>query len=125
VFCAISTGDRDATVLHETDRHICFLDKYPVTDGHALACPKAHVQGLESATDLGLDGFLEEAVTVVRRQFTPDGMNVGVNDGAVAGQTIPHLHWHIIPRYDGDVADPTGGVRGVIPDKRTYPGSTQ
>jgi hypothetical protein len=64
--------------------------------------------------------FLEQSITEVRQRYQPDGMNIGLNDGPIAGQTIPHLHWHIIPRYDGDISDPSGGVRGVIPEKRIY-----
>ena len=53
-------------------------------------------------------------------QFKPGGYNIGVNSGEVAGQTIFHVHIHLIPRYDGDMKDPRGGVRGVIPEKRLY-----
>jgi len=104
----------------ETDTHLCFLDAYPVTEGHALAVPKAHVRSLDGVEGIALDGFLERAVAEVRRRYDPDGLNLGVNDGPVAGQTVSHLHWHIIPRYEGDTEDPTGGVRGVIPAKQTY-----
>ncbi len=53
-------------------------------------------------------------------ELAPDGFNLGINDGEAAGQTIPHLHLHVIPRFDGDVDDPTGGVRGVIPGRGNY-----
>jgi diadenosine tetraphosphate (Ap4A) HIT family hydrolase len=53
-------------------------------------------------------------------EFDPDGFNVGLNDGAAAGQTIPHVHVHIIPRWEGDVEDPRGGIRWVIPEKARY-----
>ena len=56
----------------------------------------------------------------IQAEFNPDGFNVGVNIGKSAGQTIPHVHVHVIPRYTGDVENPTGGVRGVIPDKQDY-----
>ncbi|ERG94251.1 HIT family protein [Haloquadratum walsbyi] len=120
VFCEIIDGIRDATVLVETNECICVLDKYPVNKEHALALPKAHVQHLNEFDTLSFYPFLERAITRVRQQYQPDGLNVGINDGSVAGQTIPHLHWHIIPRYNGDTKDPTGGVRGVIPSERTY-----
>jgi len=120
VFCGIAEGTRDATVLLETDEHICFLDKYPVNEGHALAISKNHVQSLEEADSVELYEFLERAIEEVRQRYNPDGMNIGLNDGKAAGQTIPHLHWHIIPRYEGDMDDPTGGVRGVIPTERIY-----
>lgn len=120
VFCDIVAGTRDATILLETDTFLCFLDAYPVTEGHALVVPKRHVQFLDDADGVALYEFLERAIATVRSRYDPDGLNVGLNDGPVAGQTIPHLHWHVIPRYEGDIEDPTGGVRGVIPSERTY-----
>ena len=120
VFCGIIDGTRDATVLLETESYLCVLDKYPVTEGHALAVPKTHVQYLNEVDGGALYEFLERAIAEVRQQYEPDAMNVGLTDGPAAGQTIPHLHWHIIPRYEGDIEDPTGGVRGVIPSERTY-----
>jgi len=56
----------------------------------------------------------------IDRQHDPDGYNMGMNLREAAGQTIDHLHWHVIPRYSGDVAEPEGGIRGVIPDKQSY-----
>ena len=64
--------------------------------------------------------LVEQVKTELDQQFNPDGYNIGINCGAAAGQTISHLHIHIIPRYNGDVADPSGGVRGVIPKKQKY-----
>ena len=120
VFCNIIDGASDAEILLETEDHICFLDKYPVTQGHSLVVPKNHVQYLEEAESVTLYKFLEQAVSEIRRRYEPDAVNIGLNDGPAAGQTIPHLHWHVIPRYNGDIEDPTGGVRGVIPSERTY-----
>jgi diadenosine tetraphosphate (Ap4A) HIT family hydrolase len=120
VFCEIIEGARDATILFEDEKHICILDKYPVTEGHTLVIPKAHIKRFNAVDDWSMYESLERAVDQVRDRYEPDAMNIGLNDGPVAGQTIPHLHWHIIPRYEGDIEDPTGGVRGVIPSKRTY-----
>jgi diadenosine tetraphosphate (Ap4A) HIT family hydrolase len=120
VFCSIIDGDGEATILLETDEYLCLLDKYPVTEGHALVAPKEHIQYLEQADSSSLFEFLEEAITEVTHRYDPDATNIGINNGPAAGQTIPHLHWHIIPRYEGDMEDPTGGVRGVIPNKRMY-----
>lgn len=120
VFCGIIEGTRDATILLETDSCLCILDEYPVNKGHALAIPKTHIQYLSEIDDRSLYEFLERAIAEVRQRYQPDGMNIGLNDGPVAGQTIPHLHWHIIPRYEGDMEDPTGGVRGVIPSEQKY-----
>lgn len=124
VFCAIVNGECEATVLLETGNYLCFLDKYPVTEGHALVVPKDHIRYLNQADGVKLFDFLQDAVAEVTQRYDPDATNIGINNGPEAGQTIPHLHWHIIPRYEGDIEDPTGGVRGVIPQRQTY-GSQQ
>ena len=67
-----------------------------------------------------LPRLLQEAKALLDKQFHPDGYNVGVNCGEAAGQTVMHLHVHLIPRYSGDMDDPRGGVRGVIPERRIY-----
>lgn len=64
--------------------------------------------------------LLDKAKVAVTKERSPDAFNIGINDGAAAGQTVPHLHLHLIPRYNGDVADARGGVRWVIPDKADY-----
>ena len=68
----------------------------------------------------GLLALLERAKTDIQIEFSPDGYNIGINDGSAAGQTVPHLHMHLIPRYKGDQEDPRGGVRWVIPGKAKY-----
>ncbi len=85
--------------------------------------PFRHIPGLFDATDeeqAALLALVREAKTLLDGRFHPDGYNVGVNVGAAAGQTVMHLHVHVIPRYAGDVEDPRGGVRGAIPEKRRY-----
>ena len=119
-FCAIARGDATAEVLLESERYVCIRDRFPVTEGHSLVVPRRHVERLEAIADPGMYEFLAAAHDHVLDRFDPDATNVGLNNGPEAGQTIRHLHWHIIPRYDGDVTDPTGGVRGVIPSKRRY-----
>lgn len=119
-FCEIITGTSEATILLEEENYLCILDKYPVTEGHSLVLPKSHVQRLEQMDDPQLFEFLERAHGKVMRRYEPDATNIGINNGIAAGQTIPHLHWHIIPRYKGDMDDPRGGVRGVIPEKQKY-----
>ena len=64
--------------------------------------------------------ILQQTKHLLQERYNPDGFNIGVNEGESAGQTVPHLHIHIIPRYNGDVENPRGGVRGVIPHKRNY-----
>lgn len=120
LFCEIIDGDRPSKTILEVKEFVCFLDKYPVTDGHALVVPKDHIQYFDEIDGPELFSFLQKAHTAIRREYSPDATNIGLNNGQKAGQTVPHLHWHIIPRYDGDIDDPTGGVRGVIPEKRIY-----
>ena len=97
--------------------------KYPVTKGHTLIIPNRHVSSYFDLTDEekeDLFNLLEEVKAHLDEQYRPDGYNIGINDGVVAGQTIMHVHIHLIPRYAGDMENPRGGVRGVIPRKRVY-----
>jgi diadenosine tetraphosphate (Ap4A) HIT family hydrolase len=86
--------------------------------------PKRHFESIFEATEEELRSICR-ALEARRRQLAQtlavSGFNIGINDGRAAGQTIPHAHVHLIPRYDRDVPDPTGGVRGVIPEKQKYP----
>lgn len=102
------------------------FDLYPVTQGHLLVIPKRHFADFFDSTKEELEAIQEllwQARRILDEKFRPDGYNVGINCGIVSGQTIPHVHVHLIPRYKGDVDDPTGGVRGVIPAKQKYPSS--
>ncbi|KAF5035174.1 HIT domain protein [anaerobic digester metagenome] len=88
-----------------------------------LLIPYRHIPTLFDATDAehaALLALVREAKALLDEQFRPDGYNVGVNVRAAAGQTVMHLHVHVIPRYTGDVEDPRGGVRGAVPEKRVY-----
>ena len=99
------------------------LDKYPVTRGHLLIIPLRHEKNFFAATPEELEAIWElvaQATELLDRQYHPDGYNLGVNVGEAAGQTIAHAHLHLIPRYRGDVENPRGGVRGVIPGKQQY-----
>jgi diadenosine tetraphosphate (Ap4A) HIT family hydrolase len=104
---------------------LCYAryDKYPVSPGHLLVIPFRHIPTLFDATDdeqAALLALVREAKTLLDEHFHPDGYNIGVNVRAAAGQTVMHLHVHVIPRYAGDVDDPRGGVRGAVPEKRVY-----
>lgn len=102
-------------------------DAYPVTKGHTLLIPFSHATDLVHLTREEIEDFPEiliEAMRGIRVEFNPDGFNIGINLGEAAGQTVKHLHVHIIPRYKGDVTDPRGGVRGVIPEKQKYHGAS-
>lgn len=98
-------------------------DRYPVSPGHTLLVPRRHLVSfleLDEAERGSVAECLHGIMARLQAEFAPDGFNVGINDGPAAGQTVMHLHVHVIPRYDGDVADPRGGVRGVIPDRTAY-----
>jgi len=98
-------------------------DSYAVSPGHTLVIPKRHVADFfdltpeEIATCMDL---IREEKTLIDEEFHPDGYNIGVNVGTAAGQSIYHVHIHIIPRYQGDVENPQGGVRHVLPKKAHY-----
>ena len=96
---------------------------YPVSPGHCLVITHRHVAGYFQATPeekAAIWALVDEMKPIIDDEFKPDGYNVGVNIGKTAGQSVPHLHIHIIPRYQGDMEDPRGGVRGVIPHKQKY-----
>ena len=110
-------------IEHSTEFFNIVFDKYPVSKGHTLVISKRHVA---SYFDLSNDEKYElvEIIDTLQRYlsdtYSPDGFNVGFNDGKCAGQTVQHFHLHIIPRYEGDMENPQGGVRGVIPNKQKY-----
>jgi len=118
IFCKISLSKKS------NDLAFTIEDKYPVTKYHTLVCPKRHVQ---SFFDLGTAEYKacitllsEMKKTISKKDSTVTGFNVGINDGADSGQTISHCHIHLIPRRKGDVSDPEGGVRNLIPGKGKY-----
>ncbi len=110
-------------VLLENELAIAFRDGFPVSKGHTLVIPKRHVDSFfdttpeEQAAVLQLVG---EARVDLDNRYHPAGYNIGINDGTAAGQTVMHMHLHLIPRYDGDRADPRGGVRWVLSSKAAY-----
>ena len=111
-------------VIEELNSVLAIRDGYPVTKGHTLIVPKRHVTDYFDMTDAkrrdadDLMKFLKRQM--VKKEPTITGYNIGVNNGVSAGQTIFHVHYHLIPRRDGDTENPRGGVRGVIPGKRAY-----
>ena len=114
---------KNKKIAAENDLAFAIFDGFPVNPGHVLVIPKRHVANyfeLTSAEVLAINGLLNKMKAEVEAKFHPDGYNIGVNVGADAGQSIFHVHVHLIPRYKGDVESPRGGVRGVIPSKRSY-----
>ena len=107
----------ETEILAENDLALAFYDKYPVNVGHVLIIPRRHVESFFEATPeelAAINELLFEVKDKLEARFRPDGYNIGVNVGGAAGQTIFHLHVHIIPRYKGDVLDPRGGVRRIM-----------
>jgi len=98
-------------------------DAFPVSPGHALLVPRRHTTDWFSATpdeQAALTLAIEKAKQIIEQDHRPDGYNIGFNVGVAAGQTIWHLHLHLIPRYAGDVTHPRGGIRQVIPGRGSY-----
>lgn len=107
----------------ENDMGYAIFDEYPVSLGHMLIIPKQHVTDFFEANCLlreHLFELIDQAKLLLDEKYHPDGYNIGMNCGQVAGQSIMHLHIHLIPRYVSDCENPKGGVRGVIPDKMHY-----
>lgn len=111
-------------IILENDLAYGFYDKYPVQRGHVLIIPKQHIETYFEASDqqiMAIHRLIREAKEMVNEEFSPDGYNIGVNIGNAGGQTVPHLHVHLIPRYKGDVEDPRGGIRHAVPNLVQYP----
>ena len=118
-FCSLPK-DR---IVSESDYTVTIRDGYPVSDGHTLILPKRHVESffdLHAIEKAAILQALDEAKETLDGEFSPAGYNIGINDGRSAGQTVPHVHVHLIPRYKGDTDDPRGGVRWIFPEKAKY-----
>jgi diadenosine tetraphosphate (Ap4A) HIT family hydrolase len=118
VFCNL-----DRAFLAETDLSRAFPDTFPVSQGHTLVIPKRHIETIWDMTNeeyADVFDLIRKVKDILKAEFDPDGFNVGVNCGEAAGQTVFHAHVHIIPRYIGDVPNPRGGVRNIIPGKGNY-----
>jgi diadenosine tetraphosphate (Ap4A) HIT family hydrolase len=120
VFCNLESGKE---LITETATAVAFFDSYPVNPGHTLIIPKRHVADyfeLSIHEQRALWLVVNRCKKLIQKRFNPDGFNVGINVGEAAGQSIFHVHIHLIPRYKGDVENPRGGVRGVIKEKQGY-----
>lgn len=105
------------------DLAVVIRDGYPISPGHTLVIPRRHVGSFFEITEAeraAMLELLEQAKADLDATQAPAGYNIGINDGPAAGQTVPHLHLHLIPRYAGDREDPRGGVRWIIPEKADY-----
>ena len=112
------------SIFYEDELIRCTWDAFPVSEGHALVITRRHVATWFDATveeQAAIVRGIEIARREIEKSMRPDGYNVGFNAGEAAGQTVFHLHVHVIPRLRGDVEDPRGGVRWVIPANARYP----
>lgn len=110
-------------ILWNDENVYVIRDLYPVSPSHSLIIPFRHFQSVFETTEGELVSIVK-ALKFRKEQLEDtlsiDGYNIGINDGLSAGQTIPHLHVHLIPRFESDVEDPRGGIRSVIPEKKLY-----
>lgn len=110
-------------IIHESENAMVVRDGFPISNGHSLIIPKHHYPDFFSLPE-NIRTELFELVDIAKKQLdaelSPNGYNIGINSGEAAGQTVLHLHIHLIPRFKGDVQDPRGGVRWIFPDKAKY-----
>jgi diadenosine tetraphosphate (Ap4A) HIT family hydrolase len=121
--CPFCNPDSERELLLESATAYAMFDKFPVSNGHTLIIPKKHFSDyfeLSFKEQSACWFMLNKVKEILTKKFSPDGFNVGININEAAGQTVPHVHIHLIPRFEGDVKEPRGGVRGVIPEKRNY-----
>jgi len=121
--CPFCNPNLERELIVESATAYAIYDKFPVNDGHALIIPKRHFEDYFDLTfkeQAACMYMLNKVKEIISDRFKPDGFNIGINVGEKAGQTVNHVHIHLIPRYNGDVEEPGGGVRGVIPNKQKY-----
>ncbi len=122
--CPFCSEEIRSRIITSNGSVFAIEDKYPVTPGHLLIIPYRHTADYFSLTEQERK-YAEELLLILQNRIQEDddtvtGFNVGVNCGESAGQTVMHAHIHLIPRRDGDLENPKGGVRGVIPEKMSY-----
>ena len=113
----------DKPRLLENEIGFVIFDGFPVSEGHCLIVPKRVYPNYFDSTHnelIGLHQLVVDTKLLLDQKFKPDGYNIGINCGEHSGQTIPHEHIHLKPRYRGVMENPRGGVRGVIPSKQKY-----
>ncbi|MBU1144925.1 MAG: HIT family protein [Firmicutes bacterium] len=121
LFCELK--NHKDKLIYENDLVFAIEDEFPVSKGHLLLITKRHIETYFETTKeevLALDEAMKRLKIQLDQKYKPQGYNIGINNGINAGQSILHLHLHLIPRYFGDVLNPRGGVRSVIPGKQDY-----
>lgn len=120
IFCQLSP----AQIMAANELAVATADRYPVSPGHTLIIPRRHFPDLSEATTdelVAMFTLLQTVRNILIDQYKPDGFNFGINGGRAAGQTVMHLHLHVIPRKFGDVPNPRGGIRNIMPNLTPYP----
>ncbi len=110
-------------IILENQVSFAVFDEFAVSKGHIIFMTKRHVKDFFETTReerIAIFELIDEAKKMIDKKYNPSGYNIGMNCGVSAGQSVMHIHVHLIPRYDGDVENPRGGVRGVIPNKKNY-----
>ena len=110
-------------IIKEMTHAVLITDSFPVSKGHCLVIPRRHIKTYFECSEEENQEFRELVLYAKKQldtQYSPDAYNIGINNGLAAGQSVFHLHIHIIPRYEGDVKNPKGGVRWVIPKSSQY-----
>lgn len=121
--CAFCRRANEAGLVAQSKDAVAFHDGYPISPGHTLVVPRRHeadYSALDPEERSALWTLVDEVCEHLDERFEPDGYNIGINAGRAAGQTVAHAHVHVVPRYEGDVEDPRGGIRHVIPEKAAY-----
>lgn len=121
IFCDDFTTNKKS--LFENELTSAYFDEFPVSKGHILIITKRHVPTFFDTTreeQMAMLELLDKCKKYLDNKYNPSGYNIGLNCGSDAGQSVMHVHMHLIPRYSGDVDNPRGGVRGVIPNKKNY-----
>ena len=110
-------------IILENELAFAMFDEFAVSRGHILFMTKRHVKDFFDTSKeerIAIFELIDKAKEMIDKKYFPNGYNIGMNCGVAAGQSVMHIHVHLIPRYDGDVENPRGGVRGVIPEKQNY-----
>ena len=121
--CVFCERIRAGSWVAANELAVAFPDGYPLSPGHTLIVPKRHEPdffALSIAEQKAVVDLLPVVRHLIEREHEPDGYNAGLNIGEAAGQTVPHAHLHLIPRYHGDVSDPRGGIRWILPAQAAY-----
>ena len=122
-FCKLIAEDTQSRIVQENEHAVAIRDAYPVSPGHTLIIPRRHEGSFFALSKVEQQAVMELLTSqhqLLQSEYQFSDCNVGINDGSSAGQTVPHCHLHLIPRIKGDVEDPRGGVRWIIPDKADY-----